>query len=143
MPNPIRQIVYGSPSRGLLDQSALVRILRQSRRNNPPMGVTGALLYSDGNFLQVLEGPHDAVEEVFERIQQDSRHHAMLVLLDTTAEEREFGDWSMGFVRLDQLSPEDREAARSALELTTPAPRLIRRLMASFRNLLPRSVATA
>jgi hypothetical protein len=61
------------------------------------------LLYDDGSFLQVLEGPRQAVETLFEKIKADRRHEQIVLLSSREIEEREFSDWQMGFVRLDRL----------------------------------------
>ena len=137
MSSPIRQLVYGSSSPGLLSRDSLLDILRASRRNNPAVGVTGALLYADGNFMQVLEGPAEAVDGVYRRVQRDPRHRGVLTLIDTTAGERSFPDWSMGFVHGDDLSDEDRQSTRSLHDLTEPSPGAARRLLATFRSLMP------
>jgi hypothetical protein len=76
--------------------SIVVRdILAASRRNNPVLGVTGALLLSRGTFYQVLEGPIDAVETCFEFIHRDSRHRDVKVLYSKQLEFRNFPQWSM------------------------------------------------
>ena len=55
-------------------------ILAKSRRDNARDGVTGGLLFSTGCSAQVPEGPIDAVEAAFERIQYDERHTEVTVL---------------------------------------------------------------
>lgn len=131
------QIVYASSTPHLLSQDDLVDILRVSRENNTAAGVSGVLLYADGNFMQVLEGPAEAVTATYERVKRDPRHRQVLTLLRGEVEERMFSDWSMGFLRLGDLAEEDREAARSLFDLTEPHPGRARRLLASFRGLLP------
>lgn len=76
---------------------ALDHILQASRRNNVERGITGALLYSDGWFAQVIEGPQSAVELVFEWIVLDDRHTDIRVLYLKEIDERSFGSWSMAF----------------------------------------------
>ena len=131
------QLVYASSSPRLLSEDDLLDILRASRRNNAAVGVTGALLYTDGNIMQVLEGPTDAVEGVYARVCRDPRHRNVLVLLRSEVSERAFPDWSMGFRRLDGLDAADREAARTLFELTETTPGRAGRLLGSFRSLLP------
>ena len=72
-------------------------ILAASRENNARDGITGGLLFSEGCFAQVLEGPVDAVEGAFERIQCDDRHSDVTVLQVGPIATRDFPDWSMGF----------------------------------------------
>lgn len=78
-------------------EAEVARILDASRRNNPKVGVTGALLFSEDCFAQALEGPLDAVETTFERIQCDERHGDVVVLEAGTAKQREFPNWSMAY----------------------------------------------
>jgi hypothetical protein len=77
---------------------AITSILAKSQANNQRVGVTGALMFNSGCFAQVLEGSRSAVEEVFERIQQDERHGDVSLLEFDPAPSRAFENWSMGFV---------------------------------------------
>ena len=78
--------------------AAITSILATSQTNNQRVGVTGALMFNSGCFAQVLEGSRSAVEDVFERIQQDERHGEVSLLAFDPAPSRAFEDWSMGFV---------------------------------------------
>ncbi|MDB5590914.1 BLUF domain-containing protein [Enterovirga sp.] len=102
MSNDLHRLVYYSRNKvagepGALE-AAINGILAKSRANNAKAGVTGALMFNSGCFAQVLEGPREAVEEVFERIQQDERHGDVSLLAFGPAEARSFENWSMGFV---------------------------------------------
>lgn len=95
----MRQFLYASnTSRGLSDV-VLEDILASSRKNNFRSGITGILLFIEGGFMQVLEGPGPAVSQTFDRISKDRRHWNTTVLLDRDAP-RTFSEWSMGFSRL-------------------------------------------
>ena len=78
-------------------------ILAISRTRNAQDGITGALLASHGCFMQVLEGPADAVTALMDRIARDPRHCAMRRIPDESADRRLFAEWSMYFGRLDQV----------------------------------------
>lgn len=73
-------------------------IVDASRRANEAAGLTGAMMLSSGVFLQVLEGPSDAVEATFERICGDLRHKRVRLLELAVADDRAFADWSMARV---------------------------------------------
>lgn len=75
----------------------IARILHVSQRNNHHRGITGALLYSEGCFAQVLEAPLSVVEEVFEKIERDHRHRHVTILQFRPLAKRNFGQWSMAF----------------------------------------------
>lgn len=81
-------------------------ILEKSQLNNGRLNVTGALIFNAGVFGQVLEGPIDAVEETFERIQMDERHDDITILETSRIDVRSFPQWSMGFVGSDRICAE-------------------------------------
>jgi len=82
----------------------IASILNTARRNNPARGVTGALLYSDGCFAQVLEGRREDVEHIFENIQCDLRHSGVTVMHFHDVKARSFGEWSMAFAGICGVS---------------------------------------
>lgn len=102
----MRRIVYLSTATRLMSDTELLEVLRVSRENNARDGVTGLLLYSGGNFIQLLEGDSDAVSAVCARVEKDPRHHRMLIMLDDESAERLFPDWSMAFRPASSLSAE-------------------------------------
>jgi hypothetical protein len=113
MSDPLYQLVYYSRNAASRDEAVFAAdvesILAASRRNNQAAGITGALLFNAGVFAQVLEGPLGAVEDTFERIQQDERHGDVSLLALEPIARRSFSNWAMGFVG---RSPEN--AARFA-----------------------------
>ncbi len=78
-------------------EAEILRILQRSCTNNAAAGLTGALMFSEDWFAQVLEGPTAALEETFERIQCDRRHHDVIVLAVEPVTEREFPTWAMAY----------------------------------------------
>jgi hypothetical protein len=93
----IRQIVYVSSGAREYSSEEVEKITDTGSRNNAQNDLTGVLLYYDGNFMQLLEGPADAVAETYERIVADTRHTGILPLQDSMVEERSFPDYRMGF----------------------------------------------
>ena len=91
------QIAYISTAKGNVDQALLDSILRVSRRNNAAAGLTGLLVSGGRRFLQVLEGPDQAVLATYARIQADPRHRAFVLVTCQGISERGFGDWSMAY----------------------------------------------
>ena len=91
----MRQVVYVSTSTSSPRQADIDTILNQSRHNNALESVTGLLWVRQDRFLQVLEGPEEAVTFTFERIVKDARHRDVCVLVDRDLDQREFGSWSM------------------------------------------------
>ncbi len=96
------QLIYMSD---LIDENEanIAPILQSSISHNSKNDITGMLLYSKGNFLQVLEGDKEAVDETYDRICRDTRHHNIIFLTEEDVAERNFSNWSMGYL---QLGPE-------------------------------------
>ena len=101
MNSDLRIIVYCSTSeiRGTDTDIAagISEILSVSRLKNPEAGITGALLYNDGYFAQILEGPANVLGRLVNSIQADPRNSNFTLALDGPAAERYFPDWSMAF----------------------------------------------
>jgi hypothetical protein len=70
-------------------------IVRSSGEANAAAGITGALVFASGTFIQALEGPVRSVEATFERICCDLRHRQLQLLAVATADSRVFADWAM------------------------------------------------
>ena len=130
------QLVYTSSAVRLWTPDELDALLAQSRARNTADGVTGALVYCDGTFVQALEGLEAAVEAAFARIARDPHHRGTHVLLRAHVPERQFPDWAMGFctpaARVDSLS-----GFRSVFELTNSRASRAHRLLAAARALDP------
>ena len=95
----LHQIAYVSRSTASTGgaEVAVQDILATARRKNPAAGLSGALLFSEGYFAQVLEGPLGPLEETFELIQEDPRHDNVRVLFYRPVDARAFSGWSMAF----------------------------------------------
>jgi len=92
-------IAYVSAASWSLPDAQIDDIVAGARRRNALTGITGVLLYCDGNFMQYIEGEEDAVVETFARIRASDSHYQINELMNQPILEREFGDWTMGFSR--------------------------------------------
>ena len=98
------------------DPAAEVADILTTSRVKARDGVTGALLYSDGWFAQVLEGELDAVQRTFERIQRDPRHGDVVVLEAKRVETRMFGLWDMALAEAADPSKAKSLLSRALVE---------------------------
>ncbi|MGI3779256.1 MAG: BLUF domain-containing protein [Janthinobacterium lividum] len=94
-------LAYESQASIPLTSPDLLDLLRRSRAKNARLGVTGILLYRQGTFLQVLEGPRAQVDELYDTIARDARHHEVSTVLAEDRSGRRFPDWTMGFADVD------------------------------------------
>ena len=105
--NQLFRIAYISAASKSFDPAELREMLKESNVRNKEAGITGMLLYKDGQFMQVLEGPGEAVTTTFSRISKDPRHHDIKVLLQGAVQERRFPGWSMAFRDLNLPDHQD------------------------------------
>ena len=90
-------LLYVSSAVKHFSKNELVEMLNKARENNLRLGVTGLLVYKDGNFMQVLEGDKPVVLDLYATISADPRHHDGIIILEEEIEKPVFADWSMGF----------------------------------------------
>lgn len=74
----------------------LSSILNASTRHNQVEDITGALIFDNNWFVQVLEGSRDKVWSLFKKIERDSRHTAVIPVDISMVSGRRFGQWWMG-----------------------------------------------
>lgn len=99
------RLLYASRPVEALTDSVLDSILNESRRNNPALGITGILCFSDALFIQVLEGGRDEVNELLNTIIRDPRHAKVRILSYEEIRERRFNGWTMGQVDVGRVNP--------------------------------------
>ncbi len=90
-------LIYVSSAVELFSQPELLSLLAKCHENNVSLGITGMLLYKDGNFMQILEGEEAEVRQLYSKIGNDPRHRGTIPLLEGHLEKRQFPVWSMGF----------------------------------------------
>ena len=72
--------LYASRPATPIDSDGLDEILRQCRKNNPRVGVTGLLCVTENLFIQVLEGGRNEVCDLYNAIARDERHRQVRLL---------------------------------------------------------------
>jgi hypothetical protein len=99
------RLMYASRAVSGIAQEELLAIVRKSKTNNPLVGVTGVLCFSEGIFLQALEGGRSAVNKLYNRIATDPRHTDVELMSYEEIGERRFAGWSMGQVNMSRINP--------------------------------------
>ncbi|SDR72956.1 Sensors of blue-light using FAD [Erythrobacter sp. HL-111] len=143
MPHPrsrsaaIKQLIYRSQPFGF-DQSMLDGILMAARRNNRANGITGALICRQDMYIQLVEGPDDAIDALYQRILADDRHTDVKLEMSLAIEERMFPRWAM----LDDTNPSmtfsKEEVEDGAIDRASPEA-----LRALFRRIADRANAAS
>lgn len=80
------------------DADAVEQIVEAALIRNRSLQITGALIYTELHFAQVLEGPIQAIEKVMNSIRRDERHQDVTVVLNHRISDRRFPDWEMAYM---------------------------------------------
>ena len=102
-PGPVFRLIYHSRSRieAADRKHQLGEIFSVARSSNKKLGVTGALLITDDEFVQALEGPESVVRELYTKIGKDKRHEHIELLESGDVSGRVFARWAMAKVAAD------------------------------------------
>ncbi len=98
----MKRVVYVStlnkPEAGRSVASVLLLILNTAKVHNKTNDITGVLLVSGNTCLQVLEGPSQALAHLMYRINRDTRHRNVKMVINTKIEKRIFNQWNMKLI---------------------------------------------
>jgi hypothetical protein len=118
------QIIYSSVASTPMQAEDLEEILEHARRNNANSGITGALVYVDGYFVQILEGDSNHVRQLMDRISGDVRHETVTVLQAGEISTAAFSEWKMAYI---SATPEQ-VASWAGLTTPTELPSLFKKM---------------
>jgi hypothetical protein len=92
----LERLVYESTATGTTDSLGnLAVILAESQRNNDRDSLTGILAAHRNRYIQVIEGPAQALDALLRRLETDPRHRDIILLGREPIQARVFGRWSM------------------------------------------------
>jgi adenylate cyclase len=112
-----KRIKYISRFAKPLTPEEIDEIARVSAENNAKKDLTGALMASGGLFFQVVEGPKEAVDELWDALMRDPRHKDILLLRVEEGElPRLFPEWRMKKVDLDRATGARVEPIKAILQ---------------------------
>lgn len=112
----LSQLVYVSNRRPSCTQQEIDKILDACTKNNPSLGITGVLLYTDTKFIQLVEGDAKVVTGLYDKIKLDPRHSNTMMISYGPIREKSFPSWHMGTKRVGSkevefgtdITPEDK-----------------------------------
>ncbi len=91
----LTRLIYASKVAADVNRDDLDQIIESACKNNAELGVTGALVFSNKYFLQVLEGGRSEVNTVYHKILADKRHYEPTLLDYSEISQRMFHEWEM------------------------------------------------
>ncbi|WBO85993.1 BLUF domain-containing protein [Hymenobacter yonginensis] len=134
----LHHIIYMSRGIQPMQDHELRALLEQAQQANAEQDITGALIYGDHQFMQIIEGEESRLASLYAKLLNDPRHTSVVKLADKQINERSFSSWSMAF---HAASPEEFSelagyAEPETLELKKPtlsaADTLLLEMMQSF-----------
>jgi len=94
-------ISYVSTAERSLSETEIRQILNDSEINNNKQNITGLLLYSEGNFFQIIEGDQKQIVQLYETIEDDSRHFNVIKLFGKEINKESFDGYKSDFISED------------------------------------------
>lgn len=99
----LHEVIYVSDrATGLSDHTIIDEIVLPSGNKNRRLDITGCLWFSKNRFLQILEGPREAVEGVYSAILRDNRHTNIQTISSSPVTNRSFSRWGMRAFKGDE-----------------------------------------
>lgn len=90
-------LVYRSVAKPEFNLDKIQEMLTKAKENNHQLGITGCLLYHEGEFIQYLEGNQFRVLTLFDKIKADQRHRDVELLCYGERAGRAFASWDMAY----------------------------------------------
>ena len=100
----LSRLIYSRRPTSWLKTEDVQAILKSARERNAVLGVTGALFFRHDLFIQVLEGSRRNLSSLLEMILDDDRHSDLMLHDFREIGERQYSEWSMGYVSLTKAS---------------------------------------
>lgn len=85
-------------SNSTIEHEEAVELLNFCQHRNEELDIKGVLLYSEGNFLQILEGEKEIVQDLFEKIKEDSRHYGIMQLVGRDIKRGSFDGYKVDII---------------------------------------------
>lgn len=92
----LAHLAYVSKRKSNCTEEEIEKILAACKKNNPPLNVTGVLLYSDSTFIQYVEGESNELMTLYDKIKKDIRHEKAVMVSYGAITEKIFPSWHMG-----------------------------------------------
>lgn len=92
------RLIYTSAATSTMSQAEKRALVEESKLNNAQYGIIGVLIFMNNDFLHILEGPDEAVEQLFDHLRADARHHQIMLLTKEPIEDFTFDQAALVFI---------------------------------------------
>lgn len=94
----MKRLIYSSISSEKVDFDTVGVILTDAVSKNRENGITGMMLYDGHAFFQCIEGDEPVIDELWQKLNIDERHHSLHLHGEEYDEKRLFLNWNMGYM---------------------------------------------
>ncbi|MEE2772209.1 MAG: BLUF domain-containing protein [Bacteroidota bacterium] len=91
-------ISYVSTASREMSKEDLEGLLQETKKNNNERNITGILLYSDGNFFQILEGEQEEIGDLYATIKNDPRHYGVIKIFEKPIKSAAYETYKTEFI---------------------------------------------
>ena len=103
-------IIYKSTAKESFVLSEIENMLLKAKKHNKSQNITGCIVYSDHQFIQIIEGREQPIKELYASIKNDERHFDVTTLIETKTKETLWDDWSMAFYNFAGSSDQNKHS---------------------------------
>lgn len=125
-------ICYVSNANTNLSREEIKRLLEVSKQTNTQKQMTGILLFSEGNFFQVLEGEKEIVLELFEKIKKDPRHSNIFTIFSKEITKKKFEEYQVDFVANKQNTDKIQDYLYHIQSLDESSQKVVKEVLSIF-----------
>ncbi len=127
-------IVYVSNASEDLEKDQIIDILYKSKDWNNENDITGLLLFSGGNFFQIIEGEKKVIFDLFQEIQADNRHENILQIFGKEIYKDAYNGYESDFVADDSFyDPEKFQDYLNQIKVLEPSAQLaVKNILKAF-----------
>jgi hypothetical protein len=94
----LKRLIYSSIASGEVNFDTVGEILTHAVKRNKEKSITGMMIYDGHSFIQCIEGDDLVIDELWEKLNIDPRHHALHINGEEHDEKRLFSNWNMGYM---------------------------------------------
>jgi hypothetical protein len=129
-PSPwLSTLTYRSRAVAPMSESDLYTLAQTAQARNRAEGITGVVIYDEGQFFQWLEGPEDGLARVWDSVSRDPRHTDIEVLGKEPTKTRFFGGWDMKVSSRSAGAPRSAATTKAADGSRSPVLALVKAMV--------------
>ena len=91
-------IIYQSKGQEKFTFNDIELMLLKAKQKNKKLKITGCIVYANYKFIQLIQGPKQAIIDLYQDIKNDDRHYSVMTLLEKSSKEKLWSDWSMAML---------------------------------------------